>query len=116
MDLSLTFLGVDAQLYSVRQPELVRDKDGLPVRWDVPALPSVKLIAQVPVGNPMRIEEHPLRKAYFKWLAAKTHQIFEKQRPQDVTIEEARNMVWEWLHEYGKQFDLAGIISEYWTF
>ena len=31
-------------------------------------------------------------------------------------LEEARNMVREWLHEHGKRFDWAGIIADYWMF
>ena len=108
-------LGIDGHVYSVKRcAELICDKNGLPVQYETPSLPSVPLIARA--FTERELEEHPIRKAFFKYLAAKEHNIVEKQRPQDVTIEEARNMVWEWLQEYGKQFDWAGIISEYWNF
>lgn len=108
-------LGINGQIYTVkRYAELECDENGLPVRYETPSLPSVPLIARA--FTERELEEHPIRKALFKYLAAKEHNIVEKQRPQDVTIEEARNMVWEWLHEHGKQFDWAGIISEYWMF
>lgn len=90
----ITCLGVDGQLHSINQEaKLLFDEHGLPYAWKIQPLPSVKLIAVVPEYNPEKIEEHPLRKAMFKYLAAKSHKIFEKQRPQDVTIEEARDMV-----------------------
>ena len=108
-------LGINGQIYTIkRYAELICDEDGLPVRYEMPSLPSVPLIARA--FTVRELEEHPIRKALFKYLAAKEHNIVEKQRPQDVTIEEARNMVWEWLHEHGKQFDWAGIISDYWMF
>lgn len=108
-------LGIDGHIYSIKRfVELECDENGLPIRYEMPSLPSVPLIARA--FSIRELEEHPIRKALFKYLAAKEHNIVEKQRPQDVTIEEARNMVLEWLHEYGKQFDWAGIISEYWMF
>ena len=108
-------LGIDGHIYSVkRYAKLECDENGLPVRYEMPSLPSVPLIARSFSWNDL--EEHPIRKALFKYLAAKEHNIVEKQRPQDVTLEEARNVVREWLQEYGKQFNCAEIISEYWMF
>lgn len=108
-------LGIDGHIYSIKRfAELECDENGLPIRYEMPSLPSVPLIARA--FSIQELEEHPIRKALFKYLAAKEHNIVEKQRPQDVTIEEARNMVREWLQEHDKQFDCAGIISEYWSF
>lgn len=108
-------LGIDGRVYSVKRcAELICDENGLPVQYETPSLPSVPLIARA--FTERELEEHPIRKAFFKYLAAKEHNIVEKQRPQDVTIEEARNMVRQWLHDYGQRFDWAGIISEYWNF
>ena len=108
-------LGINGQIYTVkRYAELECDENGLPVRYETPSLPAVPLIARA--FTERELEEHPIRKAFFKYLAAKEHNIVEKQRPQDVTIEEARNMVREWLQEHGKRFDWTGIISEYWMF
>lgn len=108
-------LGIDGNIYSVkRYAELEYDDNGFPVKYLVPKLPSVPLIAKA--FSARELEEHPIRKARFKYLAAKEHNIVEKQRPQDVTLEEARNMVRQWLHDYGQRFDWAGIIADYWMF
>ena len=87
-------LGVDGQLHRVNQEaHLLFDEKGLPYAWKIDPLPDVKLLAVVPECNPEQIEQHPLRKAMFKYLAAKEHKIFQKQRPQDVTMDEAQDML-----------------------
>ena len=107
-------LGIDGHIYSIKRfAELEYDKNGLPVRYEVPRLPVVPFVAR---GFTEReLEEHPIRKAMFKYLAAKEHNIVEKQRPQDVTIEEARNMVRDWCN--ANDFLPADYyIKEYWNF
>ena len=111
-------LGIDGKIYSIpSELRLLCDEHGIPIGYEQFELPcDVDFVARSYVNGGNDLNEHPLRKAFFKLWAAREHNIVEKQRPQDVTIEEARNMVLEWLHEHGKQFDWAGIISEYWMF
>ena len=110
-----TYLGVDGQLHSVcTKAELLHDEKGLPYAWKIPPLPNVKLVARVPEANPMAIEEHPLRKAYLKVNAAIHHQIREKTRPQDVTYEEAKQMVVEALKGVGlPESEIATIVEKH---
>ena len=109
-------LGINDQIYTVkRYAELICDENGLPVRYEMPSLPSVPLIARA--FTERELEEHPIRKAFFKYLAAKEHNIVEKQRPQDVTIEEARDMVREWCLANNWANSQANVwIKEYWNF
>ena len=97
----VTCLAADGQIYRINQnAQLVFDERGLPIVWKIDPLPDVRLIELVPETNAEQIEQHPLRKALFKYLAAKEHRIFEKQRPQDVTMEEAIAMVRSALRPY----------------
>lgn len=97
----VTCLAVNGQIYRINQnARLLFDERGLPYVWKINPLPDVRLIELVPENNAEIIEQHPLRKALFKYLAAKEHRIFEKQRPQDVTIDEAITMVREALRPY----------------
>ena len=107
-------LGINGQIYTIkRYAELICDENGLPVRYEMPSLPSVPLIAHA--FTERELEEHPIRKALFKYLAAKEHNIVEKQRPQDVTIEEARNMVREWCLANDWANSQANVwIKKYW--
>lgn len=108
-------LGVDGQIYTVkRYAELECDENGLPVRYEMSSLPSVPLIARA--FTERELEEHPIRKALFKYLAAKEHNIVEKQRPQDVTIAEARQMAEDTMRISGmnkNEVDFA--LNAYWS-
>ena len=114
----ITCLGVDGQLYNINQEaKLLFDEKGLPYAWKLNPLPDVKLIAIVPESNPEKIEQHPLRKALFKYLAAREHKIFEKQRPQDVTIYEAQDMIRAALLESGVHpAEIDKIIDKHYPF
>ena len=109
-------LGINGQIYTIkRYAELICDENGLPLRYEMPSLPSVWLIARA--FTERELEEHPIRKAFFKYLAAKEHNIVEKQRPQDVTLEEARNMAETWFREKGfEKKEVDFFIKEYWNF
>ena len=109
-------LGIDGNIYSIQRfAELEYDENGLPLEYKIPTLPSVPLIAKA--FSERELEEHPIRKARFKYLAAKEHNIVEKQRPQDVTIEEARNMVREWCLANNWANSQADVwIKKYWNF
>ena len=113
----ITCLGVDGQLHRINQEaKLLFDENGLPWAWKIDPLPDVKLIAVVPETNFEKIEQHPLRKALFKYLAAKEHKIFEKQRPQDVTMDEALDMVRSALFESGvHRSEIDKIIDKYYS-
>ena len=108
-------LGINGQIYTVkRYAELECDENGLPVRYEMPSLPSVPLIARA--FTERELEEHPIRKAFFKYLAAKEHNIVEKQRPQDVTIEEARQMAENELRKAGfEKPEVDAALKEYWN-
>jgi len=108
-------LGADGSIYTVkRYANLVCNEKGLPERYEVPSLPSVDLVAKA--FTVRELEEHPLRKARFKMIAAKEHNIIEKQRPQDVTIDEARGMAETWFREEGFQKkEVDFFIKEYWS-
>lgn len=108
-------LGADGNIYFIkRYCEVEYDKNGIPVRYNQLSLPSVKLIARF--FSVKELEEHPLRKAFFKFLAAKAHNIVEKQRPQDTTIEEARQMAETWFREKGfEKNEIDFFIKQYWN-
>jgi len=110
----ISCLGIDGHIYTIkRYVELKCDENGLPVRYEVPTLPSVHLIARSFASNDL--ENHPIRKVRFKYLAAKEHNLVEKQRPQDVTLEEARNMAETWFREKGfEKKEVDFFIKEYW--
>lgn len=108
-------LGINGHIYTIkRYAELIYDENGLFVDYEIPPLPSVPLIAHA--FTERELEEHPIRKALFKYLAAREHNIVEKQRPQDVTIEEARNMVREWCLSNNWAESQANLwIKKYWN-
>lgn len=108
-------LGADGNIYIVkRYVEVKYNEKGIPVGYEQPTLPSVPLIARF--FSVRELEEHPLRKAYFKMLAAKAHNIVEKQRPQDVTIAEARGMAETVFRELGfEKNNVDFILKEYWS-
>lgn len=110
----ISCLGIDGHIYTIkRYAELKYDENGLPVRYEVPTLPSVPLIARSFASNDL--ENHPIRKARFKYLAAKEHNIVEKQRPQDVTIEEAYEMACAALMNCGySENEAKQIVENYW--
>lgn len=108
-------LGVDGHIYSIKRfADLIYNDKGLPEHYEIPSLPSVELIAKA--FSVREIEEHPLRKARFKMIAAKEHNITEKMRPQDVTIDEARGMAETVLRELGlEKNNVDFILKEYWS-
>ena len=108
-------LGVDGKIYHIKRfCEIKCDEEGIPYEYEKLRLPQVYLIAR---GFSVReLEEHPLRKAYFKLWAAKAHNIVEKQRPQDVTIDEAKQMAKDWFLSQDWAESQANIwIREYWN-
>lgn len=111
----ITCLGVDGQIYRISQnAQLIFNERGIPIAWKFDPIPDIQLIAVVPETNFEKIEQHPLRKALFKYLAAKEHKIFEKQRPQDVTMDEALNMVRQALADSGvSASEIEPIVAKY---
>ncbi len=111
-------LGVDGNIYSVkRYLEVICDNRGIPVFpvvYEKNSVPQVQFIAKF--FSMYEAEKHPLRKAFFKFLAAKEHNIVEKQRPQDVTIEEARSAAKEFFLSDGWAESQANLwIKQYWS-
>jgi hypothetical protein len=111
-------LGVDGKIYLVkRYLEIVCDNRGIPVFpvvYEKNNVPQVQFIAKF--FSMHEAEKHPLRKAFFKFLAAKEHNIVEKQRPQDVTIIEARQMAEEALRISGIHKDEVDFaLNAYWS-
>ena len=110
------YLGVDGRLHSLKtEADLLRDdKTGLPWAWKLPSLPDIALVAKVPESAPWKIDEHPLRQAWFKYEAAREHKIFQKQRPQDVTMDEAVDMARAALSDLDySTSEISGFLEKY---
>lgn len=114
----ITCLGVDGQIHRISQnAQLIFNERGIPIAWKFDPIPDVQLIEVVPETNFEKIEHHPLRKALFKYLAAKEHKIIEKQRPQDVTMDEALDMVRQALIDSGvSASEIESIITKHFSY
>lgn len=108
-------IGADGFKYEVkRYAELNYNERNVPTGYSIPDIPSVPLVDRVYCFS--HVQKHPLCIARYKMLAAKEHNIVEKQRPQDTTVEEARQMAETWFREKGfEKNEIDSFIKQYWN-
>lgn len=110
-------LGIDGKIYGVpSELKVICDEHGLPTGYEEAKLPcDVDFVARSYVHGGNDLNEHPLRKAFFKLWAAREHNIVEKQRPQDVTYDEAYEMARTVLVNCGyTEREAENIVENYW--